>query len=192
MRDGDRDRWLVTLWCPAAARAGLLALWALDLALVRVVETTTEPRLGEIRLAWWREALQRLDTAAPPPEPVLTALAAAALPRVSGAALAGLEDGALAWLGGEAGESARLRGAALFALAAALLGGGDPGSAGAAWATHDAAGRGQPLTAIAPPPRLPRALRPLLALARLKPRAHGEAAGSLARQWTIARTMLFG
>lgn len=192
MRAGDRDRWLVTLWAPAAARAGLFALWALDLALVRIVETTTEPRLGEIRLAWWREALQRLDTAPPPPEPVLNALATAVLPRVTGAALAGLEDGALAWLGGDPGEAARLRGQALFAAAALLLGGGDPGGAGASWAAGDLARRGTELPRCNPPARLPRRLRPLLALARLAARATDEPSGSLARQWTIARAMLLG
>jgi len=192
VREGDRDRWLVTLWAPAAARAGLFALWALDLALVRVVETTTEPRLGEIRLAWWREALQRLDRAPPPPEPVLTALGAAVLPRVVGAVLAGLEDGALAWLGGDMAGAARLRGEALFAAAALLLGGDDPGDAGIAWASGDLARRGVGVALAEPPRRLARALRPLLALARLGARPATELPGALPRQLLIARTMLLG
>ena len=42
-----------------------------------------------MRLAWWREALQRLDTAPAPGEPVLRELAAAVLPLgVTGTALA--------------------------------------------------------------------------------------------------------
>jgi len=192
VRDGDRDRWLVTLWAPSAARAGLFALWALDLALVRVVETTTEPRLGEIRLAWWREALERLDSGPPPPEPVLTALAAAVLPRVTGAALSGLEDGALAWLGDDPAEAGRVRGRVLFAAAAAVLGGGDSAAAGTAWAAGDMARRSLATPPIAPPLRLPRALWPLLALARLSRRSTAEQPGSLGRQLLIARTMLLG
>lgn len=170
----------------------MTALFALDLTFARVVETTTEPRLGEIRLAWWREALAQLDTAPPPAEPVLTALAAAVLPRVSGAVMAGLEDGALSWLAGDFAEAARLRGGQLFGAATALLGGGDAGSAGEAWAAGDLRRRGQLTSAVLPPARLPRPLRPLLALARLGARAPAEAAGSLARQWTIARTMITG
>jgi phytoene synthase len=38
-----------------------MAVQALDLELESVVAGTTEPMIGEIRLAWWREALQGLD-----------------------------------------------------------------------------------------------------------------------------------
>ena len=68
----DRDRYLVTLYAPPAARAGLFALFALDLELAQVVATTHEPMLGEIRLAWWREQLVRLDRAAVPAQPTLS------------------------------------------------------------------------------------------------------------------------
>ena len=55
-----------------------------------------------IRLAWWREALEKLDREAPPPEPVLRALAAAVLPTVGGAELAAMEEGWSALLSGDA------------------------------------------------------------------------------------------
>ena len=47
-----------------------------------VVRTTSEPMLGAIRLAWWRERLEELDDGAPPPpEPRLQAVAYELLPR---------------------------------------------------------------------------------------------------------------
>ena len=52
-------------------RDALAALLALDDALARLLRSTREPALGQMRLAWWREALERLDTAPPPAEPVL-------------------------------------------------------------------------------------------------------------------------
>ena len=69
VRDGDLDRYLATLYAPSAARPGLFALHALDLEMAAVVRSTTEPMLGEIRLAWWREQLDKLDRQAPPAQP---------------------------------------------------------------------------------------------------------------------------
>lgn len=99
VRGRDRDRWLATLYAPAAVRPALFALHALDLELAHVVATTTEAMLGEIRLAWWREALAKLDSAPPPAQPVLAALAEHALPLgVTGQALEPMEDAFLALL----------------------------------------------------------------------------------------------
>ena len=192
LRDADPDRWLVTLWTPAPARPALSALFALDVELARVVETTTEPMIGRIRLAWWRERLEALDGGPPPAQPVLRALTGHVAGRIAGARLAALEDGALAWADGELAEAARLRGGALFGLAADLLGGGDPGDAGVAWATGAMRRAGADLPAVPPPRVLPRGLRPLLALARLGARSPAERAGSPARQLLIARTILLG
>ncbi len=129
VRTRDRDRWLATLYAPATVRPALLALHALDLELASVVATTTETLLGEIRLAWWRESLAKLDTAPPPPQPVLAALAAHALPLgVRGQALEPLEDGFLSLLLDErlAGKAldAHLdaRGGTLFGACATALG----------------------------------------------------------------------
>jgi len=191
LRSADPDRWLIALWCPVAARASLVALFALDVELARVVETTTEPMIGRIRLAWWREQLEALGTGSPPAHPVLRALSVhpAALP---GHALAALEDGALAWLDGDLDGVTGLRGTALFALAARVLGGGDPGSAGPAWAAGAMRRAGLAVAPVAPPRTLPRRLRPLLALARLGARPIDERAGAPVRQLAIARTMLLG
>ncbi len=56
----DYDRWLTTLFAPAPRRGSLLALYAFNLEIARIRETVSEPMLGEIRLQWWREAIDEL------------------------------------------------------------------------------------------------------------------------------------
>jgi phytoene synthase len=112
-----------------------------------VVRTTSEPQLGPIRLAWWRERLEELESSgATPAEPRLRAVAQHLLPRgVSGHDLAGLEAGWLRlfdpfpWTA-ETGEAIWLRGNLLFGIGARLLGGPDERaqSAGGLWALVDA------------------------------------------------------
>jgi phytoene synthase len=181
VRSADRERWLAVQYAPAAVRPALLALQALDLELAKVVDTTTEPMLGEIRLAWWRERLEGLDKGQVPAQPVLQALATEVLPRgVTGATLAGFEDGWLLRLGGDEVAAAQGRGRALFAAMAVLLG-GDPVAAaalGETWAAGDAARYG--LDGVAPGvARTATALRPLAGLAALGARDHACAAAGL-------------
>jgi phytoene synthase len=174
------DRDLVRLYWPIELRPAFDALFAIDDALAEVVASSTQPALGAIRLAWWREALERLDAASPPAEPRLTAAAAELLSRgVSGARLAVLEEGYAGLLDeepdfdrlGQAGET-------LFAIGAALLGADDVmlPLAGRLSARVNAARKG-----LAPVPsvadfeplaghRFARALRPLTAFARLAAR----------------------
>lgn len=73
------ERELILTYAPPSGRAALVALLMLDDALAALLRTTREPAIGQIRLAWWREALERLDTAPPPAEPVLQAVAASGL-----------------------------------------------------------------------------------------------------------------
>ena len=113
-----------------------------------VVATTTEPALGAIRLAWWRERLEELDDKmVSPPEPRLMAVAEQLLPRgVTGHMLSGLED---AWLpllepfpwGDRVADGLRLRGRILFRASAQLLNGDpiDTEAAGALWSLVDGA-----------------------------------------------------
>ena len=146
-----------------------------------MVTSSTQPALGAIRLAWWREALERLDASPPPPEPRLQAAATELLPRgISGKMLAELEDGWATLLDEEPDlERIGERGAKLFAIGARLLGGDDPrlDAAGRLYA-YELAKRRQ--WAPVPYPteemhmlaghRFPRRLRPLTALARLAAR----------------------
>lgn len=171
-----RDRDLVRLYWPIGLRPAFDALLDLDAAMADVVATSTQPALGAIRLAWWREALERLDHEAPPAEPRLASAASLLLPlRLSGAELAQLEDGWSA-LFDPAPDSARIgrRGVLLFALASRILEEDHPmlGEAGRIFALADVARRG--LHEGAPVAlervrgvRFPRRLRPVTALARL-------------------------
>ncbi len=57
VREADRDRYLATLFAPAAQRNALFALYAFNVEITRVRDLAREPMPGEIRLQWWREAL---------------------------------------------------------------------------------------------------------------------------------------
>jgi phytoene synthase len=72
-RAGEPDRYLAALLAPARTRAGLLALAAFLAELRRAVAVVREPRMGEIRLQWWREAL-RLDPRLRSGSPIADAL----------------------------------------------------------------------------------------------------------------------
>jgi 15-cis-phytoene synthase len=176
-----RDRNLVRQYWPVQLRPAFDALFGIDDALAEVVVSSTQPALGAIRLAWWREALERLDSGPPPPEPRLQAAALELLPRgVTGAMLAELEDGWATLLDEEQDvERVAVRGEKLFAMAARLLGASDR--------LLDAAGRLHGYetafrTGLIGPHwpmeemhqlyryRFPRRLRPLTGLARLAAR----------------------
>lgn len=61
LRHRDPDRFHATLFAPAAARPDLWVLYALHAELEALPDRITEPLLGQMRFAWWRE---RIDTAA--------------------------------------------------------------------------------------------------------------------------------
>lgn len=48
---------LALAWTPPMVRGALTTALQLDRRLARIVARTTEPMLGQMRLAWWREAL---------------------------------------------------------------------------------------------------------------------------------------
>lgn len=189
VRERDLDRYLATLYAPPAARAGMLALHALDLELAEVARSTTEPMLGQIRLAWWREQLQSLDAGGRPAHPVLGALVDAALPAgISGASLEPFEDAWLAVLDADIAAHAEAR-ARLFEALLSLLLVAPPAALaksvrrlGAGWAIVDIARTGRAVDAallaraadLLAPAKLPRAARPLAALAALARRDLGE------------------
>jgi 15-cis-phytoene synthase len=148
VRAGDYDRWLATAFVPADKRRHIHALLAFSLEIARVREIISEPRLGEIRLQWWREALEG-ERAEAGSHPVAAALLDTRrrfnLPEAPFLALIEAREfdlwndpaPSLAWLEGYCGETA----SSLFRLAALILAEGrEPGGvdaaghAGVAWA----------------------------------------------------------
>ena len=129
-RAGEPDRYLAALLGPPPARAGLLALAAFASEVARVpFIVTSEPAIGEIRLQWWRDALQPAGDNARTGNPVADALREAverhALPR---ALLLEVIDAQSLALAGEAmADDAALQSylwkseGALFALAVRVL-----------------------------------------------------------------------
>jgi len=151
-----------------------------------VVSTSSDPRLGAIRLAWWRERLEELDEGkTAPSEPRLRAVAGELLPlSIRGHELSQLEDfwlpllAAFPW-GEEQVDALKGRGRLLFGIGARLLG-GDPAeaeTAGELWALEDgglhcsdAASRQRlrcEALAIERNAKVPRSLRPLTVLGEL-------------------------
>src|SRR5688500_2421974 len=132
------DRDLVRLHWPSELRPAFDALFAIDDALADVVFKASQPALGAIKLAWWRDRLIALDAGAVPAEPRLASAAADLLPRgVAGADLAELVTGWATLLDEQPQpDLVAERGARLFGLAARLLGAsGDPvAEAGRFWA----------------------------------------------------------
>ncbi|MFZ0425397.1 MAG: phytoene/squalene synthase family protein [Xanthobacteraceae bacterium] len=57
VREGDRDRYLTTLFAPPDRREALAALYAFNVEISRVRELAREPLPGEIRLQWWLDVL---------------------------------------------------------------------------------------------------------------------------------------
>ncbi len=90
VREQAPDRWLSSRFVAyAAARADLIALYALDHELTRIPHIVSDPLMGEIRMTWWREGLEEIAEGRPVrPHPVLKAIAAGGLPPVALAALA--------------------------------------------------------------------------------------------------------
>jgi phytoene synthase len=57
VRDLNRDRYLADLFAPEASRKHLFALHAFNAEVAAIRDRVTDPRLGEIRLTWWKDAL---------------------------------------------------------------------------------------------------------------------------------------
>lgn len=73
----DRDRWFCALFAPPERREDLLAIYAFNAELAAVQDKVSEPMLGEIRLQWWREAIEGLYAGNTRRHDVVTALAPA-------------------------------------------------------------------------------------------------------------------
>lgn len=173
---GDRE--LALLHIPARVREAFRALFAIDAAMGDVVARSTDPALGRIKLAWWRERLEALDSEPPPAEPRLEAVARQLIPNgVRGADLAELEAGWATLLDPELDpELVAERGALLFRIGGKLLGSDDQKlpEAGALYALASVGRRGVPelfgpardLVATFRRHRFDKGVRPLTMLAR--------------------------
>ena len=136
VRRVDPDRWLASRFiADGPARADVIALYAFNDELARIAPAVTNPLMGEIRLAWWREAVDEMAQGQPVRRhPVAQALAGAVgggrldpdwLYRMVDARGADLDEAPFA---DEAALYAYLDGSAgaLMAAAAQRLGAADP------------------------------------------------------------------
>jgi len=146
----EAERRLVLTYAPSVeAGAALAALFALDDKLAETLRTTSEPMLGQIRMQWWHDALNRLDSAPPPAEPVLQGIARDVLREgISGASVAGLVDGWQMLLQTELDDAALHeygeRGRRLFEIAGLVASADDAdpvAKAGEGWALADLSGK---------------------------------------------------
>lgn len=76
LASGDPHRLRTVMASPVTARPMLIALYALNLGIARAAWASAEPMVGEMRLQWWRDALQEIATHQPVrAHPVLQAAA---------------------------------------------------------------------------------------------------------------------
>ncbi|MBT3069899.1 squalene/phytoene synthase family protein [Rhodomicrobium sp. Az07] len=85
VRARDRDRYWTALFAADATRPALFALYAFNAELDHVLSVAREPLAGQIRLKWWRDAIESGDagdkTGNPVADALRTAIAAHDLPR---------------------------------------------------------------------------------------------------------------
>jgi hypothetical protein len=60
VRRGDPDRFLSVMAAPVAARERLFPVYAFNLEVARAPLVTQEPMIAEMRLQWWRDALEEI------------------------------------------------------------------------------------------------------------------------------------
>ena len=122
VRRVDPDRWLATRFiADPSARADVIALYGLNYELARVAGGVSNALMGEIRLTWWREAMEEIAAGKTPRKhPNVEALAAAgfdpnALAVLTDARFVDLDEGplkdeaaVLAYVDGTAGALAVL------------------------------------------------------------------------------------
>ncbi|MBK5263852.1 MAG: hypothetical protein JJE34_01275 [Alphaproteobacteria bacterium] len=78
---------LLIAYAPKNMREGQQILWAFDARMAEIVRSTQEPMIGQIRFAWWREALSGEKEASGVGDPLMDALRARVLPDAGAAGL---------------------------------------------------------------------------------------------------------
>ena len=153
VRQRDRDRYWSALFAPRPKRPAILALYAFNAELDHILASVSEPMAGQIRLQWWRDAVDLATPGARTGNPVADALSAAiAEHNLSKDRLIGMVDARVPAMFGEPplDDKAlktflRETEGAVFELAAAIL--GDRSESAKAAAAH--AGVAYGLTEIA-------------------------------------------
>jgi phytoene synthase len=74
VRRYDNDRFICSLFAPAAEREALWSIYAFNLEVARIRELVTQPLLGHVRLRWWVDALDAIYDRRAPNHPVALAL----------------------------------------------------------------------------------------------------------------------
>ena len=155
---------LAVAYAPAPARAAWIALLVFDQRVARAVAGASEPLIGQLKLAWWRDRMREPASRWPAGEPLLGALKLLDTERAS---LEALVDGWEGLIDAEAGDAglvrlADARAGAVAALARILDCETDVSAIAILTRRWTLPGEGS-----SRPIRLPRALRPLVILANL-------------------------
>ena len=77
VRRFDHDRYLSCLFAPAGRREDLFALYAFNLEVAKTAEMVSEAALGQMRLQWWRDAIEGIYAGRPARHEVAVPLAEA-------------------------------------------------------------------------------------------------------------------
>ncbi len=66
VRDHDKDRFLIGLMMPRAKRNDIWPIFAFNFEIAKTAEIVSEPMMGNIRLQWWRDAIDEIYSDAIP------------------------------------------------------------------------------------------------------------------------------
>jgi 15-cis-phytoene synthase len=123
------DQRLALAYGASASRAGLTAVFWLDRILGRAVASASQPLIGQVRLAWWREQCRAIANAGEVRDPCLISIRGLVREgRISEARLEGLVDSWEVMLDDVSDPEALLaqfgmgRGTAVFGMAAGIVG----------------------------------------------------------------------
>ena len=75
VRNADYDRYVSALFVPAERRMHVFALYAFNYEVARTAENVSQPLMGQIRLQWWRDALDEVESGRVRQHEVVEALA---------------------------------------------------------------------------------------------------------------------
>ncbi|KAJ3012458.1 hypothetical protein HKX48_006279 [Thoreauomyces humboldtii] len=77
LRKSDYENYVASLFAPSPARHAVWAVRAFNVETAMIRENVTKPEIGRARIAWWRDAVEKLFKGHPPNHPVVLLLAEA-------------------------------------------------------------------------------------------------------------------